>query len=127
MKAAFPILGAALVLGACASHPDIYDRAYTTKAQFEQDAAGCKLLAETAGDRPIPNVPVPTPGYTATTTYTPSGATTDIEPDQSVVGRAAELANLVGGVANVTDHFTRPKKIVRLCMQAKGYTLRAQK
>lgn len=127
MKVVFLIIGAALLLGGCASHPDIYDRAYTTRAQFEQDAAACKLLATTAADRPIPNIPVPTPGYTATTTYTPSGSTTDIDPNQSVVGRVVELANLAGGVASVADHFTRPQRIVRLCMQAKGYTLRADR
>ena len=104
-------LGGVLALAGCAGGPDIWDRPHTTRAQFEQDAAGCRLSASQSSRQPTQ---VNT--YAATTTTFKNTSTIAVGPDPN-----AQFGAAVRGVnANTEDY----KQVLRLCMQSKGYTFR---
>jgi hypothetical protein len=105
------VLGVVLVLGGCATSPDIWDRPYTSQSQFNNDAAGCKLVAMT-----IPKQQTQVDTYRAETVSYGNRATTTVGPDPY-----AKLGAVIG---DAITNSANAKTAVRLCMQSKGYRLR---
>lgn len=95
----------------CAAQPDIWDRPYTTRDQFDRDAANCKLIAMS-----IPQQHTQVDTFRADTVSYGNRTTTTYGPDPY-----AKLGAVIGdAVANSAN----AKTAVRLCMQSKGYKLR---
>jgi hypothetical protein len=104
-------MGGVLALAGCAGGPDIWDRPHTTRAQFDEDAASCRL---SASESPQQRTQVNT--YAAGSPTFKNTSTIAVGPDPN-----AQFGGAVRGVnAPTEDH----KQVLRLCMQSKGYTLR---
>lgn len=101
----------ALVLSGCASAPDIYDRPHTTSAQFQQDFAGCKLVA-----MGLPQQHTQANSYVANTTTYGNTSNTTIEPNP--------YAQLGAAIGDAIHNHNQKIDAFRLCMQAQGYSLR---
>lgn len=102
-------LAGLLALAGCADPPEIWDRAQTTRDQFQADAAMCKLQA---GQRP-PQAN----GYAAAEPAPFQGTSTvAVGPDPS--------ARFGGNVHQSNFDAEDRRQAVRHCMQSKGYILR---
>lgn len=106
---------AALALTACASRPDIYDKYGATQAQFQRDIGYCQMAGMNAPQYHPVQLP---PNYVANTTYGYGSSTTTIQPQENPLNGLNSLAAAIG-------NRNRQVAIVRYCMEAKGYTLRA--
>ncbi|HEY4943235.1 MAG TPA: hypothetical protein VII56_17530 [Rhizomicrobium sp.] len=114
MKRTLAIGFLAFALSGCVSGPDQYARNGTTKAQFNQDFAGCRLVA-----MGMPERHTQVNSYVANTDYFGGTTTTTIEPDSG-----AALGSALG---DLIHNNRRAASAIRLCMQAKGYSLQAQR
>jgi len=104
-------LAGLLAVTGCADPPEIWDRAQTTRDQFQADAAICKLEASQTG-QPQPQMN----GYAAEPATYQGTSTVAVGPDPSArFGGNARQANF-----DARDH----RQAVRHCMESKGYILR---
>jgi len=109
MKAVLAV--ALLAVAGCAGPPEIWDRARTTRDQFQADAAICKLEASQTG-QPRPQ----TNAYAAEPATYQGTSTVAVGPDTSArFGGNARQTNF-----DAQDH----RQAVRHCMESKGYNLR---
>ena len=109
------------------------DKPNATQADFNQDNAACQLVAMNAPQQQTPQQPLYNGGslttYNATTngnyygnTYT--GNTYGMAVTTPTQNPYAGLANGIAALGDAMANRARQQQALRLCMQARGYTLR---